>query len=377
MAMKLISVEPTPSPNTMKLNMDERVERGRTYTAADKDKAPPYIRALLDIPGVKSVFQTADFIALDRHPKADWKRILAEAGAVLGGDAATVPAGDPEQDTSEEARVYVQVFRGIPMQIRVKTPWREVREGLPERFVRAATEAGMASPNLIKERKLEDHGTRYGEPEAIAREVMQELEAAYPDERLQALIERSRTMKTDDEPMPEPERLSREEALAALGSPDWRLRYRAVERLEPVPDNLDVLAKALVDEHVSVRRLAVVWLGEVKGERARELLCRAMEDPSPVVRRTAGDTLSDMGDPAAGETMIRALSDPSKLVRWRAARFLYDLGDHRAVEALRRAAEDEEFEVALQARMALERIEGGREAEGTVWQQMTQTKKKP
>jgi hypothetical protein len=376
MAMKLISVEPTPSPNTMKLNMDERVERGRTYTAADKDKAPPYIQALLNIAGVKSVFQTADFIALDRHPKADWKAILAEAGAVLGGEAATVPTGDPDQDGFGEARVYVQTFRGIPMQIRVKTPWREVRVGMPERFVQAAMEAGMSSPNLIKERKLEDRGTRYGEPEEIADELKQELEAAYSDARLRALVERSRTMKAEDEPMPEWEHPSREEALAALDSPDWRLRYRAVEQLQPSLENLDVLEKALADEHVSVRRLAVVWLGEVKGERARELLCRAMEDSSPVVRRTAGDALSDLGDPAAGETMIRALADPNKLVRWRAARFLYDLGDHRAVDALRKAAEDEEFEVALQARMALERIEGGREAEGTVWQQMTQAKKR-
>ncbi|MDT2208001.1 HEAT repeat domain-containing protein, partial [Paenibacillus larvae] len=89
------------------------------------------------------------------------------------------------------------------------------------------------------------------------------------------------------------------------------------------------------------------------------------------VRRTAGDTLSDIGNPAAIPAMIKALKDKNKLVRWRAARFLYEVGDESAVPALKEAAGDPEFEVSLQVQIALERIEGGHEAEGTVWQQMT------
>jgi HEAT repeat protein len=99
-------------------------------------------------------------------------------------------------------------------------------------------------------------------------------------------------------------------------------------------------------------------------------LCEALQDSSPVIRRTAGDTLSDLGDPVATKSMIEALQDKSKLVRWRAARFLFDVGDERCVPALRDAIDDTEFEVSLQARMALERIEAGEEAVGTVWQQM-------
>lgn len=369
--MKLLSIEPTPSPNTMKLNMDERVDRGRTYESSQADKAPAHIAALLRISGVKSVYQTADFIAIDRHPKADWKQVLGEAAAALGGDQAVVPGEQTNLDGFGEARVYVQVFRGIPMQIRVKTDWHEVRETLPERFTNAAMEAGLASPNLIKERKLEDRGVRYGELEDIAQEIRQELEAAFSDERLKALVERGQQTQTDEAPFLEGEQLTREEALSTLDAEDWRIRYRAIELLEPKLEMLDVLEKALQDDHVSVRRLAVVWLGEIKGERALSLLIQAMSDSSAVVRRTAGDTLSDIGDALATPVMIQALADRNKLVRWRAARFLYDLGDERAVEALRTAAKDEEFEVALQARIALERIETGKEAEGTVWQQMT------
>ncbi|CFJ51935.1 Conserved virulence factor C [Mycobacterium tuberculosis] len=58
-------------------------------------------------------------------------------------------------------------------------------------------------------------------------------------------------------------------------------------------------------------------------------------------------------------------------MRWRAARFLFEVGDESALEALQEAQNDPEFEVSLQVKMALERIESGEAASGTVWQQMT------
>ncbi|MDB5084907.1 MAG: lyase HEAT-like repeat domain protein, partial [Bacilli bacterium] len=100
-------------------------------------------------------------------------------------------------------------------------------------------------------------------------------------------------------------------------------------------------------------------------------LFEALKDPSVAVRRAAGDCLSDLGDPRAIEPMAQALKDSSKLVRWRAARFLYEVGDDTAIEALKEAQNDPEFEVSLQVKIALERIEGGIAASGPVWQQMT------
>ena len=73
--------------------------------------------------------------------------------------------------------------------------------------------------------------------------------------------------------------------------------------------------------------------------------------------------------------MTASLSDASKLVRWRAARFLYEVGTAEAQDALSVAAEDTEFEVGLQAKMALERILSGEEAAGTVWQQMSERRR--
>ncbi|EPY07245.1 pbs lyase heat domain protein repeat-containing protein [Paenibacillus alvei TS-15] len=371
--MNLITIEPTPSPNSMKLHLDETLPAGirRTYSEDNRRSAPPLIASLLDIEGVKSVFHTADFIALDRFPNADWARILDEVRGLFGQSQAD---STQEEDLASwtsfgEAQVYVQYFRSIPMQIRVQANGQEERVGLSDRFVRAVTE--VASATLIKERKLSDYGIRYGELADIAREVEQELEAAYTEERVASLVNQAIAKGRTDEPFIEERReWSEEELKQHLNNPDWRVRYAALDRMEPTPERLELIAKALHDEQSQIRRLAVVYLGEIKTDECMPLLIEALKDTSVSVRRTAGDTLSDIGDPIAIEPMIAALQDKNKLVRWRAARFLYEAGDDRALTALEHAAQDPEFEVALQARMAIERIRSGEEAVGTVWQQM-------
>jgi HEAT repeat protein len=66
--------------------------------------------------------------------------------------------------------------------------------------------------------------------------------------------------------------------------------------------------------------------------------------------------------------MTEALKDPSKIVRWRAARFLYEVGDSSALPALRAAVNDPEFEIRLQVKLAIERIESGNEQIVPAWQ---------
>jgi HEAT repeat protein len=97
-----------------------------------------------------------------------------------------------------------------------------------------------------------------------------------------------------------------------------------------------------------------------------------LRDPAVAVRRSAGDALNDLADPGALPAMEAALADPNKLVRWRAARFIFELGDRANLPALARAQDDPEFEVRMQVRQAMERIEGGQAAQGPVWMRMTQ-----
>ncbi|WP_366293392.1 virulence factor [Paenibacillus sp. AN1007] len=378
--MNIVSIEPTPSPNTMMLHLDERLEDGirRTYTLDNERSAPAFIRQMLHIPGVKSVFHTTDFVALDRKGNADWSVILGEVQSRLGQEGVNLDWIESEDASGEhfgEAQVFVQFFRGVPMQIRVKAGTNEERISLSDRFVKAVTE--VASATLIKERKLSDYGVRYGELPDIAREVEQELEAAYPPERLEQVIQQAIAHGTNTEEFIEHRRaLEGAELEEALRSEDWNVRYAALDGMEPTEERLPLVAQALRDSKMQIRRLAVVYLGDIRTPEAMELLYEALRDSSPAVRRTAGDTLSDIGDPAATSAMIETLTDKSKLVRWRAARFLYEVGTEEAEQALRLAAEDPEFEVSLQAKMALERIESGEQAAGTVWQQMAGRNKK-
>lgn len=381
--MKLISIEPTPSPNSMKLNVDETLPLGRrmTYKAGEAGDAPELLQKLLQINGVRSLFRTADFIALDRKPGADWAAILAEAGQLLQKEETDGGQGADKAGPSAgygEAQVLVQMYRGIPMQVRVRMGDGEVRSALPQQFGDAVSKA--AGGGMIRERRLEEFGVRYGEPEEIAAEIVRELEASYTDERLTALVEASirqgaSVPEEEAQPAYRPAPLTLEEATEQFRSPDWQARYAALERYTAALEGIPLLAKALRDDNSSIRRLAVVYLGDLRSPEALPHLFAALRDPSASVRRTAGDTLSDLGDPAAVGPMIEALRDKNKLVRWRAARFLYEAGDESSVEALREAARDSEFEIRLQAQMALERIERGEEAAGSVWQQMTAARK--
>lgn len=383
--MKILSIEPTPSPNSMKLNLDISLEPGVAYNInkQNQKEAPSYIQDIMSIEGVTGVYQVNDFMALERHPKADWKEILAQVREQMeqhSQDVELQPAASKEASSEQaeegfgEVQVFIQMFKGIPMQIKLVKNQEEKRVGLPQRLMEAAMKAQPAAKNLVLEREWVDRGVRYGELADIGNQLVEELSAAYDEERLDRLVAKAFEADTKAE-----EEYRAEHVLSALDSEDWRTRYAALSRMQLTLEEIPVLEKALQDSKMSIRRLATAYLGEIGGEYGAEhvlpLLTKALQDDSPVIRRTAGDAISDVGDPSAMEAMMEALQDKNKLVRWRAARYLYEVGDERAIPALRVAQDDPEFEVSLQVKIALERIEGGEQAEGTVWQQMTRRNK--
>ncbi len=374
--MKLVSIEPTPSPNSMKINLDTHLPNNQSYNfkKAEKDQAPQYLKILLEIEGVTGVYQVTNFIALERHPKMDWKVILPQVREAFGEKVEEVyeEQGGPT-DTFGELKVFVHMFRGIPIQIKIEEGDEEKRFGLPDRFKEAIYKAQSASENVVKERQWKEYGIRYGAPEEVAEEVVAELSAAYDQERLNELVEAA--FKQVEE-RPARVKISTEELEEAFKSEDWKVRYAALEKvINPDLEDLHLLAKALNDENTSIRRQAVVYLGMIEDEGVLPYLFDALKDRAVTVRRTAGDCLSDIGNPKAIPAMIDALKDKNKLVRWRAAMFLYEVGDESALPALKEAEEDPEFEVSLQIKMAFKRIESGEEAAGSVWQQMTNARK--
>ncbi|WP_018922310.1 conserved virulence factor C family protein [Salsuginibacillus kocurii] len=371
--MKIVSIEPTPSPNTMKLNLDQSLPSGTSnnYRPDNKEEAPEAIQKLFTIEGIKGVYHVADFIALERHPKADWQEVLKNVRAVFGEGNASYAAMSEAKDAFGEIQVQVQVFKGIPMQVKVTDGEEEKRAGLPDRFQHAAFQAQQEGDNLVMERKWEDRDARYGSDlEEVGAEVAEEIVAAYSEERLNALVKLAHGSEDSAAKAANRYMTVTEEM---LDEPDWKTRYAYLDRMNPTEADLPVLDKALDDEKPAIRRLATAYLGMIETSAVLPYLKKALQDTSVTVRRTAGDCMSDIGDPEAMGWMIDTLKDKNKLVRWRGAMFLYELGDERALPALREAQHDTEFEVAMQAKMALERIETGEEAKGSIWKQMTET----
>lgn len=374
--MKIISIEPTPSPNTMKINLSEELPGGTSnnYKKEQMEQAPLLIQNILNVEGVKGVYHVADFLAVERNAKYDWKTILPSVRAAFNQESEEEEAIAGQIDDSfGEVKVFVQMFNGIPMQVKLSDGEQEKRFGLPERFQNAILKLKDTSPNVVLDRSWKEQGVRYGDLSDIGADVVEELQAAYSDERLTQLAEAASSGTAESK---HAKRKAYKVTPGMMEEKDWKTRYAHLEQMNPKPSDLPVLTMALDDEKTSIRRLATVYIGMLETPDILPFLYKAMEDKSVTVRRTAGDCLSDIGNPLAIPSMIKALKDPSKLVRWRAAMFLYEVGDESALEGLKAAEDDPEFEVSLQVKMAIERIELGEEAKGSVWKQMTESRKK-
>ncbi|AVM08337.1 conserved virulence factor C family protein [Bacillus velezensis] len=374
--MKIKSIEPTPSPNTMKVILTEELPAGKSnnYKPDQADDAPAVVRDILNIEGVKGVYHVADFLAVERNARFDWKEILPQVRSAFGMEHTEQSESRSEQESFGEVKVFVQMFSGIPMQVKLTDGEREERFGLPERFQEAILKLRSEASNVVFERAWKEQGVRFGDFTEIGHDVTEELQAAYSDERLKRLTEAAAQQK--GEAKPAVQRKAYKVTLEMLDDEDWKQRYAHLEQMDPDEDDLPVLEKALHDPKTSIRRQAVVYLGMIEKPSVLPLLYKALEDKTVTVRRTAGDCLSDLGDASAIPAMMKSLSDSSKLVRWRAAMFLYEVGDESALEALKAGEDDPEFEVSLQVKMAIERIEHGEEAKGSVWKQMTESRKK-
>lgn len=372
--MEIVRVEPTPSPNTMKIVLSFKKEdrSSNTYTEVN-DHNPEFINRILQLDGIKSVFHVMDFIAVDKRPKENWDTLLKDVTAAISGS-------DQEGDFAEkkvnehfgEVKAEVLKFKGIPYQIKLTTQEEEKRKQLPEIYIDSMLKATKDSDNVVFLRKWEDLGVRYGEVEEVLATVQEEILALYPKEKLEALVEEA---LTSDITIPEKQFVHVDKETFEQKE-DWKVKLRMLNDFPtPTEDDYPLLDVALNDEKPQVRRMAIVLLGMIESKETLPYLYKGMKDKVVSVRRTAGDCLSDLGFKEALPVMIEALEDPQKIVRWRAAMFIFDEGDETALEALKKRQDDPAFDVKLQVQMAIERIENGEEALGSVWKQMANRKK--
>ena len=372
--MKIVTVEPTPSPNSMKIVLDTELPAGTShnYKKDDAETAPHPMSALLSINGIRGIYHVMNFMAVERIGNVAWETILADVQAVFNEEGSSDRSDIEEQvdDSYGEIYVHVQTYKDIPLQVKVFDSLSEERFGLSERFKKAMDEVhGAEVENYILLRKWADYGIRYGEKTEIGETVIQEVEAAYPAERLQEIIRQTNEGQT------ETIQRGRKITLEEFDVDEWEKRFQLLDQI-PDPDMRDtaLLERALEDEKMSIRRLATVYLGMIEDESVIPYIEKALKDRSWAVRRTAGDCMSDLGFEGFEDAAIELLKDRNKLVRWRAAMFLYETGTEKALPSLKEVEEDPEFEVKLQIRMAISRIAEGEDAKGSVWKQMTEAR---
>lgn len=355
----------------MKVVVDEELPFGKSYnyTKENASDAPEAIRSILAIEGVKGVYQVADFLAVERNAKYNWESILSGVRVALGEKGEATEQEVQATDHFGEVFVHVQMFRGLPLQVKVFDSSSEHRVSTGDRFVQAfqSIEVDKFDDNYILERKWVDFGVRYGDKEEIANQIVEEIHATYPEDRIAQIVDAASKKNTVTL---EREKVTLEQFMEAS---DWQKRYQLLDQMpDPEVEDLPLLEKALEDDQMSIRRLATVYLGMIEDVAVVPYLSRALKDKSSSVRRTAGDCMSDLGFSEFEPFMIEALKDRNKLVRWRAAMFLFETGTEQCLPALHEAENDPEFEVKLQVKMAIARIEQGEEAKGSVWKQMTE-----
>jgi hypothetical protein len=77
-----VQIESTPNPNALKFSVGVDVGGPKTFVAG-REEDDPLAVGLLSIPGITSIFMTADFVTLTKAPDADWSEIAGPAQEIL------------------------------------------------------------------------------------------------------------------------------------------------------------------------------------------------------------------------------------------------------------------------------------------------------
>src|SRR4051812_17242902 len=115
----------------MKIILDQELPMGKSHnykkeTFAD---APPIIQAILQIDGIKGVYHVADFLAVERNAKYDWKELLPQVRQAFGEEAGETANINKVDEHFGEIKVEIQMFKDIPLQVKLTDSSTERRFG--------------------------------------------------------------------------------------------------------------------------------------------------------------------------------------------------------------------------------------------------------
>ena len=157
------------------------------------------------------------------------------------------------------------------MLVKVSSGSEMTRLPLPERFGQAIERAKGASENMLMERKWIDEGVRYGELREVGEAVVREISAVYDEKKLNELVERAYHPDLPEKVKANGEELGElGELVRAFESPRWEERFASLKELgrnataQIDSQALTLIIRATKDSKMSIRRLAVVFLGLIK-----------------------------------------------------------------------------------------------------------------
>ena len=80
---RVTETSPTPKPDALKFSLDVTLDGMLNVTAAEDAGDSPFAAAMFEVPGVASVFGTADFITVTRAGGASWDDIESAVRAAV------------------------------------------------------------------------------------------------------------------------------------------------------------------------------------------------------------------------------------------------------------------------------------------------------
>jgi HEAT repeat protein len=132
-------------------------------------------------------------------------------------------------------------------------------------------------------------------------------------------------------------------ALASSKAATETQRMAAFERIVALGStDMALVSKISQDDGADSRQrwVAVRALGQIKGDRAKNILIGLVADPMPAIRAASASAMGDYGDPDCVPYLVRLIQDPAVIVRAAAASALTSSGDERAVDILSEALSD-------------------------------------
>ncbi|MFD1928264.1 NifU N-terminal domain-containing protein [Sporosarcina siberiensis] len=83
--MKILTIEPTPNPNSMRIVLEEQLPSGTSYnyTKSDADTAVEPMRQILNIPGINGIYHVMNFMAVEKTSDVEWSDVLPQIETII------------------------------------------------------------------------------------------------------------------------------------------------------------------------------------------------------------------------------------------------------------------------------------------------------